>query len=461
MRQSQKTQQKGDRQWMNSLEDKEQIGARSATIGENTVEDGISFEKRVLSRDNLNRAYKRVKKNKGAAGIDGMTIDELLLYLEKHKEELLESLRKGTYKPKPVRRVEIPKPNGTMRKLGIPTVIDRLIQQAIAQVMTPIFENVFSDNSFGFRPNRSAHDAIKQVMKFYNQGYKVVVDLDLKAYFDTVNHDLLMKFVSKQIRDPWLLKLIRKYLTSGVMNGSLFETSEKGTPQGGNLSPLLANIYLNELDNLLTQRGHAFVRYADDCNIYVKSKRAGYRVLENITKFLEHDLKVTVNQDKSRVGSPLRLKFLGFTLGVDSNGAYPRPHNMAKKRIKQALKLITKRNRSISWAQLTKEINQKMRGWLQYYSIGKMSTFIQRLDKWLRSRIRQLIWKRWKKTKTKIKQLVRFGMNKQQARIFANTRKGYWRTAHSKTLLYTITNKKLERLGLMNLSKTLQQIQNA
>ncbi|WP_083477742.1 group II intron reverse transcriptase/maturase, partial [Companilactobacillus mindensis] len=246
-------------------------------------------------------AYKKVYKNKGAAGIDGMTVYELFDYIKENKSQLIESISDLSYKPSPVKRVEIPKPDGTKRKLGVPTVVDRLVQQAIAQAMTPVFEKIFSDNSFGFRPNRSAHDAIKRVTKFYDQGYHTVIDLDLKAYFDAVNHDLLMKFIKQYINDEWLLRMIRKFLTSGVMNGQLFQKSEKGTPQGGNLSPLLANIYLNELDKVLTARGHKFVRYADDCNIYVKSKRAGYRVLGSISKFLEKDLKVTVNQKKTTV----------------------------------------------------------------------------------------------------------------------------------------------------------------
>jgi len=424
------------------------------------VKNGVLFVDLVLARGNLNLAFKRVRRNKGAAGIDGMTIDQLSEYIYKHRDELLESLRNGTYCPKPVKRVEIPKPDGSTRKLGVPTVIDRMVQQAVVQVLSPIYEQVFSDNSYGFRPGRSAHDAIGKVTSLYNQGYHYVVDLDLKAYFDTVNHDLLMNFIQQQIHDPWLLHLIRRFLTSGVMNGQLFQKTTKGTPQGGNLSPLLANIYLNELDKLLTSRGHQFVRYADDCNIYVKSKRAGERVLRNITKFLETKLKVTVNQNKTTVGSPLRLKFLGFTLGVDRNGAYPRPHGVAKQRVKQSLKIMTGRSRGISWQQLMKEIRQKMQGWLQYYGIGKLKKFIQQLDQWLRSRIRQLIWKRWKNLKTRYRQLMKMGMTREQAKTNANTRKGYWRTAHSKTMCYTYTNEKLERLGLMNLSKSLQLIQN-
>lgn len=461
VRQSQKTEQKADQLKRIGLEDQRQSEARSIASGESTIKSGISFKELVLNRNNLNLAYQKVYGNKGAAGIDGMTVYELFDYIRENKSDLIESVGNLTYKPSPVKRVEIPKPDGTKRKLGVPTVIDRLIQQAIAQAITPVFEKVFSDNSFGFRPKRSAHDAIKRVTEFYNQGYHFVIDLDLKAYFDTVNHDLLMKFIGQYIDDEWLLKMIRKFLTSGIMDGHLFQKSEKGTPQGGNLSPLLANIYLDELDKLLTVRGHKFVRYADDCNIYVKSKRAGYRVLDSISKFLEKDLKLTINQTKTKIGSPLRLKFLGFSLGVSSKGTYVRPCRQAKKRVKQSLKKITKRNRGKSLDELFKEINQKMVGWLNYYGIGKMKVFIKSLDEWLRSRIRQYIWKSWKKIKTRFKNLMKLGMTRNQAKTFSNARKGYWRMAHSQTLLYTLTNKKLESLGLINMSKRFQSIQNA
>ena len=255
-----------------------------------------------------------------------------------------------------------------------------MVQQAVAQVLTPIFEQIFSDSSFGFRPHRGAQDAIAKVVDLYNHGYKRVVDLDLKAYFDNVNHDLLMKYLQQYISDRWILRLIRKFLTSGVLDHGLFARSEKGAPQGGPLSPLLANIYLNELDKELTRRGHQFVRYADDCNIYVKSQRAGERVMQSITQFLERRLKVKVNPDKSKVGSPLRLKSLGFSLGVNQNGAYVRPAKESQRRVKHALKQLTKRNRGVSITRIFGEIQRKMRGWLQYYSIGKMTAFIQRLD---------------------------------------------------------------------------------
>lgn len=460
MRLSQKTEQ-ADRRRARGLEDQGQVGARSIDSSENTMMSGIQFQDLILSRDNLNQAYLRVFKNKGAAGIDGMTVDELLPHLRENKTELLTRLTAGMYKPQPVKRVEIPKPNGGMRKLGIPTVTDRLVQQAVAQVLSPVFEQVFSDNSFGFRPNRSAHDAIARATSLYDEGYHYVVDLDLKAYFDTVNHDMLMKFLERYISDRWTLRLIRRFLTSGTMNGKMFESSEIGTPQGGPISPLLANIYLNELDKELIKRGHPFVRYADDCNIFVKSPRAGERVLASITRFLEKELKLTVNQEKTKVVPASKMKFLGFTIGNEREKAYPRIARQSKERVVRSLKFLTKRNRGVSLDQVFREIHLKMRGWLQYYGIARVKTFVRELDGWLRARIRQYIWKQWKKIKTRVANLKRLGLSRNEAYTMANTRKGYWRTAHSKTLNYTLTNKKLECLGLMNLSETLQHIQNA
>jgi len=287
---------------------------RSAVALETEEKNGAELLEDILHRNNLNAAWKKVKDNKGAAGIDGMSVDEMLPYLKEHREELLESIRGGFYKPKPVRRVEISKPDGGVRMLGVPTVIDRMIQQAIAQVLEPIFEKTFSDNSYGFRPGRNAHQAIKQARRYYDEGYTRVVDIDLAKYFDTVNHDLLMDMLREQVRDKRVLTLIRKFLKSGIMINGLVNASQEGTPQGGNLSPLLSNIYLTRFDKMLEERGHKFVRYADDCNIYVKSKRAAERVMENSVEYLEGKLKLEVNRKKSSTGSPLRLKFLGFSL---------------------------------------------------------------------------------------------------------------------------------------------------
>lgn len=361
---------------------------RSASCGEQIDQDGVStlFE-RILSRNNLNRAYLQVVRNKGAAGVDGMTYDQLLPYLKENREKFPSQLRNGTYKPSPVRRVEIPKPNGEKRKLGIPTVIDRMLQQAINQVLQPIFETEFSDNSFGFRPKRSAQMAIIQTKFYYEQGYRYVVDIDIKAYFDTGNHDKLMYLIEKKVKDKQVLCLIRQYLMSGIMENGLTHPSKEGTPQGGNLSPLLSNIYLNEFDRFLESREHKFVRYADDCNIYVRSKRAGHRVMSNAVEFLEDELKLTVNRKKSAVGSPLKRKFLGFCILPTKNGVKIRPHNKSKITVKQKLKRITKRNRGRSVAVLFKEIKQLMNGWINYYGIGEMKGFMNELNGWLKRRI--------------------------------------------------------------------------
>lgn len=459
MRKSQKTEQSSGQLKKLSMEYDEQSEARSTASGESLIWKGISFKELVLDRKNLNNAYMKVVENHGASGVDGITVDELHDYILDVKPQLMKSLYDLSYKPKPVRRVEIPKPDGSKRKLGVPTVLDRMVQQAIAQVMTPVFETIFSDNSFGFRPGRSTHDAIKRVIKFYDQGYRFAINLDLKSYFDTVDHDLLMKFIKQYIDDEWLLKMIRKFLTSGIMDRGIFQKSEKGTPQGGNLSPLLANIYLNELDKVLTARGHKFVRYADDCNIYVKSERAGYRVLDSITKFLENDLKVTVNRKKTKVGLPTKMKFLGFSIGNAKEGAYARLSKQSAKRFKRSLTKITKRNRGISLEQMFKEIRQKVIGWLNYYGIARIKSFIRKEDQRLRSRIRQYIWKLWKNVKTKFRNLIKLGRPRKWAWLDANTRKGYWRTAHSKTLMVTLKNEKLESLGLINMTNTLKLIQ--
>ncbi|WP_137665143.1 group II intron reverse transcriptase/maturase [Enterococcus hulanensis] len=426
---------------------------RSTSCGEQRTQDGVGnlFEK-ILKRNNLNQAYLQVVRNKGAAGVDGMTIDQLLPYLKEHREELLDELRQGNYKPQPVLRVEIPKPNGGIRKIGIPTVIDRMFQQAINQVLQPLFEPIFSDNSYGFRPNRSAHLAVQKAKSYYEQGYKYVVDIDMKAYFDTVSHDKLMFFIERKVKDQQVLRLIRRYLMSGVMENGLVTTSEEGTPQGGNLSPLLSNIYLNEFDQVLENLGHKFVRYADDCNIYVRSKRAGQRVMTKSIEFLEEQLKLIVNREKSAVGSPMKRKFLGFCILPTRNGVKVRPHVKAKQNVKKKLKEITKRNRARSIQVLLREINRLMTGWLNYYGIGEMKVFMRELNGWLKRRIRQYIWKQWKKPKTRRKNLIRLGIDHRKAYEWSNTRKGYWAIAKSYILHRSLTDKELARQGYVDIS---------
>ena len=452
MRQSQKTEQAGWRQEDN-VEHEKNGGVRSTSYGEQTNQDGCkSLFERILSGNNLNQAYLQVVRNKGAAGIDGMTCEELLPYLKENREILVTQLHDGTYKPAPVKRVEIPKPDGGKRKLGIPTVLDRMIQQAINQVLQPIFETVFSDNSFGFRPKRSAQMAIMRAKTYYEQGYKYVVDIDMKAYFDTVNHDKLMFYIEKKVKDKRVLNLIRQYLKSGIMEDGLVKVTEEGTPQGGNLSPLLSNVYLNEFDQLLESRGHKFVRYADDCNIYVRSKRAGQRVMNNSIKYLEGQLKLTVNREKTEVGSPLKLKFLGFCLLNTRNGVKVRPHAKSKARVKKKLKKITKRNRGRSIQVVFKEIKQLMNGWIGYYGISEMKSFMSQLNGWLKRRIRQYIWKQWKKPLTKRKNLIALGIDKQKAYEWSYTRKSYWKISKSQVLHYSLTDKELISRGYMDIA---------
>ena len=376
-----------------------------------------------------------------------MTVDEMLPYLKEYREELLTALRNGKYKPKADRRVEIPKPDGGKRKLGVPTVIDRMIQQAIVQVMQPIYEPIFSDNSYGFRPKRSAHQAISKALEYYNEGYTQVVDLDLAKYFDTVNHDMLIDMLREQIKDERVISLIRKYLKSGVMINGLISPTTEGTPQGGNLSPLLSNIYLTAFDKLLESRGHKFVRYADDCNIYVKSRRAAERVMTTCVKFLEGKLKLKVNQQKSQVGSHLKLKFLGFSLYKTRKKAGIRPHGKSIKRFKDKIRELTSRKQARSVENILKRINRYTTGWLGYYSIANMESKIKSLNEWLRRRIRQIYWKQWKRIKTKHDNLVRLGINNSKAWEWANSRKGYWIISNSHILHKSLTSEYLASVG--------------
>ena len=430
------------------LETKSNKGACSVVLTETDREDGAeNLLERILDRNNLNQAYLKVKKNGGSAGIDGMTVEEMLPYLKIHSEELLDALRSERYKPKAVKRVEIPKPDGGKRMLGVPTVIDRMIQQAIVQVLQPIYEPLFSENSYGFRPKRSAHQAIKQALKYYNEGYRQVVDLDLAKYFDTVNHEILIGMLRKQIKDERVIRLIRKYLKSGVMINGLISPTTEGTPQGGNLSPLLSNIYLTAFDRMLESRGHKFVRYADDCNIYVKSRRAAERVMINCTKFLEGKLKLKVNRNKSQVGSPLRLKFLGFSMYKTGKKAGIRPHGKSIKKFKDKIRELTSRKQARSIEVILKRLKRYTVGWLGYYSIADMESHIKRLNEWIRRRIRQIYWKQWKKIKTKHDNLVKLGIDNENAWKWANSRKAYWRIADSHILHKSLTNKYLALIG--------------
>ena len=407
--------------------------------------------KKIIHKDNMFEASKRVRRNKGSHGIDGLTVDELQSYLEENGRKLQQSLLDGTYEPLPVRRVEIPKDNGKKRLLGIPTVVDRVVQQAIAQVLSPIFEKTFSDNSFGFRPGRSAHGALKRCQEYMNEGYRWLVDIDLASYFDTVNHDKLIGLVYKEVKDIRVISLIRKYLNAGVMINGIVTSTELGVPQGGNLSPLLSNIMLNELDKELTKRGLRFVRYADDCNIYVKSKRAAERVMETITKFIECDLKLKVNTDKSKVDRPWRCKFLGYSFYLSKGKVRMRVHEKSIKKFKDKLKNLTGRSKIKNINLTFEKIKESVVGWINYFKLADMKSLMKNIDEWLRRRIRMCYWKQWKKISAKFNNLKKLGIHKDKAWEFANTRKGYWRIAKSHILHRSITNAKLEKAGLVSL----------
>lgn len=442
----------------NRVELKDNVEAHSISSmsdkGRNDVNEyGSDLLEQILSRDNMNSAYKRVKANKGSHGVDGMTVDELLQYLKEHGQELRQSLLKGRYIPQPGRRVEIPKPDGGKRLLGIPTVVDRVIQQAIAQVLTPIYEKKFSDNSYGFRPLRSAKQAVEKCREYINAGYTWAVDIDLAKYFDTINHDKLIRLLSNDIKDGRVISLIRKYLQSGVMiNGVVMET-EEGAPQGGPLSPLLSNIMLHELDVELTKRKLCFCRYADDCNIYVKSKKAANRVMESITQFIEGRLKLKVNKDKSTVDRPWKLKFLGFSFYRGKGEYRIRVHEKPLKKFKAKLKELTSRSNAMKMEYRFLKLKQAIVGWVNYFAIADMRNILKTLDEWLRRRIRMCFWKQWKKIKTKHDNLVRLGIPNNKAWEYANTRKGYWRISKSPILSRTLTNKYLKEIGLVSISE--------
>ena len=428
--------------------------ARSVTESEPVEKNGAdSLLERMLHRDNLNAAYKRVKQNGGAAGIDEMTVEDMLPYLSENQEAFKASLRGGWYKPQAVRRVEIPKADGGKRQLGIPTVLDRMVQQAVVQVLQPIFEPTFSDSSYGFRPRRSAHQAIEKAREYYEMGYTCVVDIDLAKYFDTVNHDLLMEMIGKEVKDKAILQLIRKFLKSGVLANGIESPTREGTPQGGNLSPLLSNIYLTGFDRMLESRGHKFVRYADDCNIYVKSQRAAERVMASSVKYLEGKLKLTVNREKSCIGSPSQLKFLGFSLYKTREKAGIRIHEKSVKRFKETVRKLTRRNQGRSVEFILSNLKTYTTGWLGYYGIAQMKSLIDSLNSWIRRRIRQIFWKNWKRVKTKHEQLVCLGVKPEDARRWSNSRLGFWRIAGSWILGTTLTNKCLVSMGYDDIAK--------
>ena len=416
---------------------------------------------KILKKDNLNRAYKRVKANKGAPGIDGMTVEDALPWLKEHNHELIQRIRSGHYTPSPVRRKEIPKPDGGVRKLGIPTVIDRIIQQAMAQQLMPIYEPLFSDGSYGYRPGRSAKDAIRKLKEYAEKGYTRAVVLDLSKYFDTLNHELLINILRRNVKDERVIQMVKRYLKSGVMeNGVVTETIE-GSPQGGNLSPLLANVYLNEFDQEFNRRGVPCIRYADDIVLLAKSERASKRLLETSTKYLEGTLKLKVNREKSRTVSVFAIrnfKYLGFCLGKNGKGIYIRVHARSWKKAKDKLRMLTSRSKCGSIVKTMERIKVFMRGWLNYFSMADMKNNIESLNGWAYRRIRMCIWKQWKLPKTRKRKLIGLGLPEWAACEGAYSRKAYWRMANSGVVKRALTKERLIHWGFYDLSSAYQSV---
>ena len=411
----------------------------------------------VWERQNLLTAIERVERNGGARGIDGMTVEELRPYLRERWLELREALDRETYKPSPVRRVEIPKPDGGVRQLGIPTVLDRFLQQAIAQALTPLFEPLFSASSYGFRPGRSAHQAIEQAQEYIRAGYEWVVDLDLEKFFDRVNHDMLMARVARVVKDKRVLKLIRAYLNSGVMVNGVVMDTEEGTPQGGPLSPLLSNIMLDDLDKELEKRGHKFVRYADDCNIYVKTRRAGERVMGSVKGFLEKKLKLKVNPKKSKVDRATRVKFLGFSFYKRKGEVLIRVAKRSQERFREKLRRLTKRTRSGKLEDIIRQINRYTMGWMGYYWQANTPSVFEGLDSWIRRRLRQMIWKRWKRGTTRYRELVKLGVPRGRAGLGA-VGKSPWHMSKSPVINEALSNTYLRNSGLKSLKARYQEL---
>ena len=456
-------------------ENKESCSQRDSAEGKGYVRAHRSFNRiwkerdsaeldilgKILNKDNLNRAYKRVKANKGAPGVDGMTVEEAFEWLKEHNHELTERIRKGHYTPSPVRRVEIPKPDGGIRKLGIPTVIDRIIQQAMTQQLIPIYEPKFSDGSFGYRPGRSAKDAVQRIKEYAEQGYTRAVVLDLSKYFDTLNHELLVNILRRDIKDERVIQMIKRYLRSEVMENGVVVETEEGSPQGGNLSPLLANIYLNEFDQEFNKRGVPCIRYADDIVLLAKSERASERLLESSTKFLEGTLKLKVNREKSRTVSVFAIrnfKYLGFCFGRNGKGIYVRVHGKSWKKAKDKLRMLTSRSRCGSVVKTMERIKEYMRGWMNYYSMADMKSNIESLNGWLYRRIRMCIWKQWKLPRTRMRKLIGLGVASHYAATIAYDRKGYWFNAGNKAVNWALSKERLINWGFYDLTTAYQSM---
>ena len=400
----------------------------------------------ILRKENLNKAYKQVKANKGSGGIDGMQVDEILPYLRENQETLIQKIRDGRYKPNPVRRVEIPKETkGEFRKLGVPTVVDRVIQQAITQELTPIYEEQFTENSYGFRPNRGAHDALRQCQRNVNDGYIYVVNMDLEKFFDTVSQSKLIEVLSRTIKDGRVISLIHKYLNAGVIANGMFERTEIGMPQGGPLSPMLSNIMLNELDKELERRGHKFVRYADDCMIFCKSRKSAERTLENIIPFIERKLFLKVNRKKTEVLHISKVKYLGYSFYRYKGKCRFRVHPKSVTKMRNKIRELTNRNNGMSNTKREEKYQQFVRGWVNYFKLADMKKFLRETDEWARRRIRAVYWKQWKKVKTKYRMLKALGLEHWKAKELACSRKGHWRMAQ--VLNQIFSNKIITKLG--------------
>ncbi len=405
----------------------------------------------ILQPENLNKAYKKVKSNKGAGGIDGMSVDELLTFLKDNKKQLIRKLKDGKYKPNPVRRVEIPKETkGEVRKLGVPTVVDRVFQQAITQVLSPIYEEEFSENSYGFRPKRGAHNALKQCQQNVNDGYVYVVDMDLEKFFDTVCQSKLIEVLSRTIKDSRVISLIHKYLNAGVIRNGIFEKTDVGMPQGGPLSPLLSNIMLNELDKELKRRGHVFVRYADDSMIFCKSRKSAERTFENITRFIEKKLFLKVNREKTKVSHVSKVKYLGYSFYRYKGECRLRVHPKSVAKMKAKLKELTSRNNGWGNEYRALKLTQFIRGWVNYFSLANMKKLLKNTDEWVRHKIRAVYWKQWKKIKTRYRMIQKFGLPEWKVHKLANCRKGIWRSAIM--LNSVLTNKEIASRGYISMT---------
>ena len=417
----------------------------------NFTECQYDLLEQILSPNNLNMAYKQVKSNKGKGGVDKMEVESLRGYLVEHKDWLLERILSGCYRPNPVRRVLIPKDNKKVRLLGIPTVVDRVVQQAIHQVLSPIYEQQFSQYSYGFRPGRNAHQALQQCQDYITSGYKYAVDIDLEKFFDTVNHSKLIEILSRTVKDGRVISLIHKYLNAGVVVKDKFEQTDEGVPQGGPLSPLLSNIMLNELDKELESRGHRFARYADDLVIFIKSKRSATRVEQSIRKYIEEELKLKVNAEKTQVVYASRIKFLGYSFYVRKGICRLRLHPKSLLKLKTRLRELT--SRSNGWGNANRKYKLKMfiQGWVNYYKLADMSSHLGRIDEWYRRRLRMVIWKQWKRVRTRFRHLIKLGIPKYKAWQYCNTRKGYWHTSNSPILSKSITNFRLRQAGYLSL----------